>query len=240
MNPEKNAQRFSWPRKSRKDFLWCSCGGAVNHTTTMNKTRYFLSVFKKAKKKFGNADIRLAAEGWKEGWQVLIATIMSAQSRDTTTIPIAEMLFAKYNSLEKLAGANYKDVLKIFKSLNYNKTKAKNVIGAAKYVINNFYGKLPDKMEDMVKIPGVGRKTANIVLFAVHKKPAIAVDTHVHRISNVLGLVKTKTPEQTEQELMKIIPKKYWTEVNYIFVRWGQATPGRDKGKLLMKINYPI
>ena len=199
----------------------------------MDKKEYFLAVFKKAKAKYGLDERRLAAEDWKEHWQTLIATIMSAQSRDTTTIPIAEELFKRYPTLPKLASARYSDVLKMFKSLNYTKTKAKHVIEAAKFIMSEFKGKLPDKMEQLTRIPGVGRKTANIVILEVHKKPAIAVDTHVHRLSNVLGLVKTKTPEQTERELKKFVPKKYWIDINYIFVRWGQDVPGRDKQRLL-------
>src|SRR3989344_4185851 len=129
----------------------------------MDKKKYFLEIFKKAEAKYGKMEKRLAAEGWAEGWQTLIATIMSAQSRDETTLPIAETLFIKYPTLEKLAKANYKDVLKIFKSLNYNRTKAKHAIAAAKYILEKFNGKIPENIEDLVKIPGVGRKTANIV-----------------------------------------------------------------------------
>jgi len=202
----------------------------------MDKRNYFLLVFKKAKAKYGLDERRLAAEDWKEPWQTLIATIMSAQSRDTTTLPIAESLFVRYKTLKELANANYKDVLKVFKRLNYNKTKAKHVIEAAKFIIKHFKGKLPDKMEQLTRIPGVGRKTANIVLLEVHKKSAIAVDTHIHRISNVLGFVKTKTPEQTERELKKVVPRKYWADINYIFVRWGQDVRGRDKEKLLSSL----
>jgi len=203
----------------------------------MAKRAYFLRIFRKAEAKYGLDERRLAAEDWKEHWQTLIATIMSAQSRDTTTIPIAEALFKKYPTLGNLSRARYDDVLHIFKRLNYNKTKARHVIAAAKFIISKFKGKLPEKIEQLIKIPGVGRKVANIVILEVHRKPAIAVDTHVHRLSNVLGLVKTKTPEQTERELKKIVPKKYWAGVNYIFVRWGQDVPGRDKEKLLASLS---
>jgi len=202
----------------------------------MNKTEYFLKIFRKAKAKYMKKVRRLAAEGWEKPWQTLVATIMSAQSRDVTTIPIAEELFRKYPTLLKLSKANYQDVLRVFRSVNYNRTKAKHVIEAAKFILKEFKGKLPDTLEELTRIPGVGRKTANIVLFEVHKKPAIAVDTHIHRLSNVLGFVKTKTPEQTERELKKIVPKKYWTDVNYVFVRWGQSVPGRDKEKLLRSL----
>ncbi len=200
------------------------------------KTRKFLSIFRNAERKYGAVEKRLAAEDWGAGWQTLIATIMSAQSRDETTLPIAERLFEKYKTLKDLANANYKDVLKIFRSLNYNKTKAKHTIEAAKFILENFNGIVPENIEDLTKIPGVGRKTANIVRVEVHKQHAIPVDTHVHRISNVLGLVKTKTPEQTEQELMKIVPKKLWGKVNRIFVLWGKDCAGSDRKKLLAKI----
>ncbi len=200
------------------------------------KRSYFLKIFRAADKKYGRLEKRLAADGWPAAWQTLIATIMSAQSRDETTIPIAENLFTKYPDIEKLAVANYKDVLEIFKSLNYNKTKAKHVIGAAKYILENFGGVVPEKIEKLTEIPGVGRKTANIVRVEVHGRHAIPVDTHVHRISNVLGFVNTKTPEQTEQELMKLVPKKLWGKVNRIFVLWGKDVAGKDKKKLLRQI----
>ncbi len=199
----------------------------------MNKKSYFLSIFKKAQKKYGSSNKRLAGEGWNSAWKTLIVTIMSAQSRDDTTIPIAENLFKKYNSLEKLANAKYSNVYKIFKGLNYNRTKAKNVIAAAKFLIKEYKGKVPNEIEELIKIPGVGRKTANLVLSEVHGKDAICVDTHCHRLLNVLGVVKTKTPQQTEFEMMKIAPRKYWSKINRILVLWGKEAPGRDKKKLL-------
>lgn len=202
----------------------------------MNKKKYFLQIFKKAENKYGKSEKRLAADGWEKDWQTLITTIMSAQSRDETTIPIAENLFKNYPSLESLAKAKYSDVLKIFKSLNYNKTKGKNVILAAQYLINNYQGKTPDTIEKLIEIPGVGRKTANLIITEVHNKDGICVDTHVHRISNVLGIVKTKTPHQTELELQKIAPKKYWARINRIFVLWGKDVPGRKKQLFLEKL----
>lgn len=203
----------------------------------MDKTKYFLGIFKKAERKYGQSEKRLAGEGWKYDWQTLIATIMSAQSRDETTIPIAEKLFLRYNSLDRLARARFEDVLAIFRSLNYNKTKAKNVIAAAQYMIDNYQGKTPDTIEQLIEIPGVGRKTANLIITEIHEKDGICVDTHVHRISNVLGLVKTKTPGQTEMALREIAPRKYWSRINRIFVLWGKDVPGRDKKMLLDSLN---
>ena len=202
-----------------------------------NKSQHFIKIFKKAQKKYNGSSKRLTAEGWNQPWQVLIATIMSAQSRDETTIPIAETLFKQYTSLESLNKANYNQVLKIFKSLNYNKTKAKNVIKASQYIIQNYNEKIPNTIEQLIQIPGVGRKTANLVLSEIHKQNTITVDTHVHRLSNVLQLVKTKTPKQTEQQLEKIAPKQYWSRINRIFVLWGKDIPGRNKEKLLNSLN---
>ncbi|MBI4154839.1 hypothetical protein HY498_02010 [Candidatus Woesearchaeota archaeon] len=202
----------------------------------MNKKAYFLKIFKKAEKKYSKSTKRLAGEGWDKPWKTLITTILSAQSRDETTIPIAEALFKRHSTLEKLANAKYIDVFQILKSINYNKTKTKNVIAAAKYILKNFKGKIPDNIENLTEIPGVGRKTANLVLAEVHKKDSITIDTHCHRLLNVLGLVKTKTPHKTELELMKIAPKKYWSKINRIFVLWGKDVPGRDKNKILKKL----
>ena len=202
----------------------------------MNKRTYFLKIFKKAEKKYGKSKKRLASEGWNERWKILIATIMSAQSRDETTIPIAENLFKKYKSLDKLASARVRDVLKIFKGLNYNRTKAKNVIATAKSLITTHNGKIPDTIEKLIELPGVGRKTANLVLTECYKKDAICVDTHTHRLANILGLVKTKTPSETELALQKIAPRKYWSKINRIFVLLGKEVPGRDKKKLLKKL----
>ena len=206
----------------------------------MSKRKEFIKIFRKAEEKYLNNKKRLAAEGWSAPWQTLIATIMSAQSRDETTIPIAEDLFKKYNNLEKLGNAKYKDVIKIFKSLNYNKTKAKNVIETAKILYQEFKSKVPDTLDELIKLPGVGRKTANLILAEVHKTDAICIDTHCHRLANVLELVKTKTPHQTELALQKIAPKQYWSRINRLFVLWGKDVPGRDKEKLLNKLNNQL
>jgi len=201
-----------------------------------DKKEYFLEIFGKAEQKYGSSVKRLAADGWEKDWQTLVATILSAQTRDETTIPVAEDLFKKYPSIEKLAKAKYTDVLKIISRVNFKNNKAKHVIGAAKMLVKDYDSKIPDDIDELVKLPGVGRKTANLVLSEVHSKDGICVDTHVHRISNVLGLVKTKTPTQTEMELRKIAPKQYWSRINRIFVLWGKDVRGRDKKKFLDEV----
>ena len=204
----------------------------------MDKTAYFLEIFSKAEKKYGASAKRLAGEDWKEEWMTLIATILSAQTRDETTIPVAEAVFNKYDDVSKLAKARLSDVENTIKRINFYKTKSKNIIGAAKWLVDNGYkdGRVPNTIDDLIKMPGVGRKTANLVLTEVHEKDGITVDTHVHRISNVFGFVKTKNPTQTEYELMKIVPKEYWSRINRIFVLWGKEVRGRDKKKFLEKL----
>lgn len=206
----------------------------------MNKKEYFLRIYKKAYKKYGKRTKRLAGEGWGPPWRTLVVTIMSAQSRDEMTISTGERLFKKYPKLENLASAKFSDVLRIIKKINYNRTKAKNVIGAAKFIRDEFDGKVPSEIDDLTRIPGVGRKTANLVRTECFGKHGITVDTHVHRISNVLGIVKTKTPHQTEMELEKIVPKRLWGKVNRMFVLWGKEVPGRDKKRLMKHLEEAV
>ena len=193
-------------------------------------------MFKLAEKKYGEHDKRLAGDDWPHAWQTLIATIMSAQTRDEVTIPVAEGLFARYTSLDKLAHARENDVLNIIKRVNFSKTKAKNVIGAARYLVEHYDSHVPDTIDALVNLPGVGRKTANLVLSEVHKQDGITVDTHVHRIANVFGFVTTKTPTQTEFALRKLVPSRYWSRINRIFVLWGKDVRGYDKKKFLAKL----
>ena len=155
-------------------------------------------------------------------FSILIGTILSARTKDETTTKIVKALFLKYKNPKELANAKIKDVEKIIKSIGFYHVKSKRIIEVAKIINSQFKGIVPDDLETLVKLPGVGRKTANCVLVYAYEKPAIPVDIHVHRISNRLGLVDTKTPEETEQELMKKIPKKYWIDINDTFVMYGQ------------------
>jgi len=153
---------------------------------------------------------------------ILIGTILSARTRDENTSSVVRKLFARYKSARSLAQAKLSDVEKIIKSTGFYHVKAKRIIEVASLIDSRYSGKVPDTLEELLKLPGVGRKTANCVLVYAFEKPAIPVDTHVHRISNRLGLVQTKTPEETELELMKKIPKKYWIKINDTFVMYGQ------------------
>jgi endonuclease-3 len=155
-------------------------------------------------------------------FSILIGTILSARTKDENTTKVVKRLFKEYKSAKALAKAKVKDVEKIIRSIGFYHVKAKRIVKVASLIITQYNGKVPNDLEELLKLPGVGRKTANCVLVYGFEKPAIPVDTHVHRISNRLGLVKTKSPEDTEFELMKKIPKKYWLEINDTFVMYGQ------------------
>ncbi len=155
-------------------------------------------------------------------FSILIGTILSARTKDESTARISKELFKKYKTAKQLANAKIKDVEKIIKSIGFYHVKARRIIEVSKIIDSKYKGKVPDDLEKLVGLPGVGRKTANCVLVYAYEIPAIPVDIHVHRISNRLGLVNTKTPEETEFALMEKIPKKYWLNVNDTFVMYGQ------------------
>ena len=155
-------------------------------------------------------------------FSILIGTILSARTKDESTTRIVKDLFKVYKNAKQLANAKVKDVEKIIKSIGFYHVKAKRIIDVAKIIDSKYKGKVPDDLETLVQLPGVGRKTANCVLVYAYEKPAIPVDIHVHRISNRLGLVQTKNPEETEFELMKITPKRLWLDINETFVKYGQ------------------
>ena len=156
-------------------------------------------------------------------FKVLISTILSARAKDEVTEIISEKLFEKYPTAERLAKANRKDVIKIIRRIGFYNTKSKNIINTAKMLLEKFNGKVPNKIEELTELPGVGRKVANCVLVYAYKQDAIPVDTHVHRISNRLGWVKTKAPEETEKKLEKLAPRKHWQMINDTFVAHGKT-----------------
>lgn len=157
-------------------------------------------------------------------YKALVSCLLSLRSRDEITFPVAEKLFQSANTPYKMVNLSYEDLCNIIKSINYYKTKAKNIQNISEILIEKYNGEVPSTMEELLDFKGVGRKTANIVLSVGFEKPAIAVDTHVHRISNRLGLVKTKSPEDTEFDLRKKLPEKYWRKWNQLLVLHGRAT----------------
>ncbi|MBW3001578.1 endonuclease III [Candidatus Woesearchaeota archaeon] len=159
----------------------------------------------------------------RNSYKMLISTILSARARDVVTLPVSKELFKKYPNVKSLANAKQRDVEKIIKRIGFYKNKAKNIIGAARAVQNKYKGKVPRDEKELRKLPGVGQKVAACMLVYAFGKPAIPVDTHVFRVSNRLGWVKTKTPEKTQGALEKLVPKRYWMIVNEVLVLHGQT-----------------
>jgi len=186
--------------------------------------------------KKNSSKMRLAAEKWKNPWQILISIILSARTRDEKTISVAKKLFGKFPSSEKLANAKLSEVKKIIRPINFYRNKSKNIVNSSKIISEKYKGKIPDKMEELIKLPGVGRKTANIFLSEIGKH-AIGVDTHVSYISQKLNWTKNKKPEKIEGDLKKLFSKKNWSKVNSILVRFGKTyTNKREKDAVLEKI----
>ncbi|MGC8766654.1 MAG: endonuclease III domain-containing protein [Brevinematia bacterium] len=159
----------------------------------------------------------------KDPFQILISTILSLRTKDELTYPIANNLFKKISDVKDFAEISIEELEKLIYPVGFYKTKAKNIKNISKIIIEKYNGQVPNSLEELLKLPGVGRKTANLVLSVGFGKDAICVDTHVHRISNRLGLVSTKSPEETEFKLMEILPRKYWREINYLMVGFGQT-----------------
>jgi endonuclease III len=165
---------------------------------------------------------QLQAEESGDPFKILIGTILSSRSRDENTTKVVKTLFKRFKNAKELAEGNMEEVKQIIHSIGFYNVKAKRVIEVSQLIVKKFNGKVPNCIEKLLELPGVGRKTANCVLVYGFNKPAIPVDTHVHRISNRMGLVNTKTPEKTEAELSNIIDRKHWIKLNNTFVMYGQ------------------
>ncbi len=156
-------------------------------------------------------------------WRTLVGTILSARSRDEMTDKICGVLFKRYRTARALAGANHRDVEQILHDIGFYRTKARYIIATAKLLLEKFGGEVPRTIEELMEFPGVGRKVANCVLVYSFGQEAIPVDTHVHRLSNRLGWVKTASPEETERALVAIIPRSAWMLVNELMVAHGKS-----------------
>lgn len=158
----------------------------------------------------------------KNPFKVLISTVLSLRTKDSTTSKATDRLFALANNPKEMMPLPIKKIEEAIYPVGFYKTKAKRIPEICRILLEKYHGKVPDEIDVLLTFPGVGRKTANLVLTQGYGKLGICVDTHVHRISNRLGYVKTKTPEQTEFALRKKLPKKYWIPYNDYLVAWGQ------------------
>lgn len=179
-----------------------------------------LKIIKELDKLFPEAKIAL---NFSNPWELYVAVVLSARNRDDLVNKVTEKLFKEFQTLDDYVKAKPKIFEKYIKNLGLYKQKAKYILKAAKIIKEKYKGKIPDTMEELLKLPGVGRKTANIILWnAYHKAEGIAVDTHVRRLSRLFGLTKKSNPDQIEKDLMKIIPKNRWGDLPYKLIEYGR------------------
>jgi len=157
-------------------------------------------------------------------YRVLIATILSARTKDEVTAVASERLFARAGNPERLMCLDTETIEQLIYPVGFYKTKARHLQATGRMLVDQFGGEVPDTIEELVTLPGVGRKTANLVLAVAFDIPAICVDTHVHRIMNIWGYVTTSNPLETEMALREQLPVAYWRKVNSLLVAFGQGT----------------
>jgi len=190
----------------------------------MNKRERAEKIIKILKKEFKNyrkPTVRRTSQN-KDAFKTLISCLLSLRTQDKNTEKASEALFKVADSPDKILRLPLKRLENLIHCSGYYKQKARTIKHVSKIIKEKHKGKVPKNKKELLNIKGIGPKTANIVLCFAYGKDVIPVDTHVHKVSNRLGLVKTKTPEETEKELMKVVPKKYWREINTLFILFGK------------------
>ncbi len=181
-----------------------------------------LKCLKQAVKEFPDPSVTLVGKKWQSPYLVLISCLLSLRTKDATTLPASERLFALAQTPQAMIKLSVRQIEKAVYPVGFYHTKARRILDISRVLIDQFRGQVPDTLEDLLSLKGVGRKTANLVLVEGFGKPGICVDTHVHRISNRLGYVVTRTPEATEAALRAKLPASCWKDINWILVLWGQ------------------
>ena len=159
----------------------------------------------------------------RDPYRVLIRTILSQRTKDANTDKATNNLFSEYKDIYEVVDAPIEKIEKLVKSAGFFRVKSRRIKEVSQILIDQFGGIVPNNIHELLELPGVGRKTANCVLVFAFQKPAIPVDTHVHRISNRWGIVDTNDPDKTEEELMKIVPRELWIDLNDLMVQFGQT-----------------
>jgi endonuclease-3 len=190
----------------------------MNNTSIHN----VFKVLKKNSHSWGIPIVTKIAERRRGGFRVLISTILSLRTKDEVTGEAWKRLSRKANTPARMAGLSEKTISKLIYPVGFYKNKARTIIEICRRLVDEFRGRVPDDLDTLLSFNGVGRKTANLVVTKAFNKPGICVDTHVHRISNRWGYVKTKTPDDTEMALRKKLPRKYWLIINDLLVAFGQ------------------
>ncbi len=181
-----------------------------------------IRILKTALAALPDPSVTLVGKRYRSPFLVLISCILSLRTKDETTLPAAQRLFALADTPEAMVRLPAETIATAIYPVGFYKTKARTIIGICEDILSRFDGRVPDEIETLLMMKGVGRKTANLVLIEGFGKPAMCVDTHVHRISNRFGYVRTRSPEETEQALRRRLPAQYWNDYNAMLVMWGQ------------------
>lgn len=181
-----------------------------------------IKILRQEMKDMPDPSVTLVGKRWKSPFLVLISCILSLRTKDETTLPASERLFRLANTPQSMIKLKTRQIEKAIFPVGFYKTKARNILGICRDIAEQFDGSVPDDIDTLMIMKGVGRKTANLVLTEGFGIAAMCVDTHVHRISNRFGYIDTKTPEKTEFALRKKLPKKHWMDYNALLVTWGQ------------------
>ncbi len=189
---------------------------------TKEKIEKVLEILSRQYKKW-DAPVKYLKKKSSDPFRVLVGAILSTRTKDEVTARVVERLFSRVKSPKELIKMPVEEIEKLIYPCGFYKTKAKKLKELATILVEKYNSKVPNNMDDLLALPGVGRKVANIVLSRAFGKKAIAVDTHVHRISNRLGLVKTKNPDETERELERVVPEEWKRDFNELIVAFGQV-----------------
>ncbi len=190
---------------------------------SINDIDYVINILKNAYKKSRAPSVTLVSRTTGNPFNVLLATLISLRTKDEVTLKASQRLFEKVKTFEDIYKMDQALIRNLIYPAGFYRTKAKRMKEIAGIIIGQLNGRIPDTIEDLLKLPGVGRKTANLVVSLGFNKPGMCVDTHVHRITNRIGWVKTRTPDQTEFALRELIPVKYWRNLNDYLVSYGQT-----------------
>jgi endonuclease-3 len=213
------------------------CGIVRSTRPSDDKSRKIAKVKPVSRKNVGRilAQIRREAPGWnapvltlmaaekRDPFLTLIGCILSLRTKDETTAVAAPRLFAQAATPQAILAMEPEAIAKLIYPVGFYRTKARTLRSISQKLIDDYDGRVPDDIDELTKLPGVGRKTANLVVTEAYGKPGICVDTHVHRISNRWGLVQASTPDKTEQALREALPRRYWIEYNSLLVAFGQT-----------------
>ncbi len=186
------------------------------------RVKQVIDILLSSKDKWGDASVTRISQKYKTPFHVLVSCVLSLRTKDAVTSEASARLFARAGTPEELLKIPGRQLERLIYPVGFYRTKARNLLMICRILVEKFGGRVPRDFDTLMTLPGVGRKTANLVVAKGFGIPAICVDTHVHRISNRLGWIETKNPEQTETELKKLLPERFWIEINDLLVPFGQ------------------